>query len=388
MRRIAEGYDSSKQNEMHMSIARGSAIRAIGAALLGAPVLADVKSADASDAPPTRDIAKAIVANARKIVNPGGIERLGTVRIGGIEQWTSIRGRNVDNPVLLYVHGGPGYVSMPMSWWWHGWEEYFTVVHWDQRGAGKTYLLNDPSKVAPTLTLERMVTDTEEMIQHLRDEFGQKKIFVLAHSFGTYMGLKVAIRHPDWLHAYIGVGQMANMPESERRGWSYTINAARAARNATAVRELEALTPYYAPGHPPTLEQIFAQRKWLDFYGGVMAFRHGNSAETDLGKISPDYTDADLAHIWDGNEFTEKYLLRDGLAADFSNVRKLDCPLLIFAGRHDVNANSYVAAEWFARVNAPSKNFVWFENSAHLPMTEEPGKFTTALVQSALPFAR
>src|SRR6202158_3852425 len=138
----------------------------------------------AADEPAPKPFSRAnatlIIADARKIVTPNGVERLDKVRIGGIEQWVSIRGADKRNPVLLLIHGGPGYVSMPMSWWFtRGWEEYFTVVQWDQRGAGKTYLLNDPGKIAPTLTPERMIADTEEIAAWARKEFGKDKIFVL-----------------------------------------------------------------------------------------------------------------------------------------------------------------------------------------------------------------
>src|SRR6516164_7792611 len=120
-----------------------------------------------------------IIANARKIVTANGVERLEKIRIGGLEQWVSIRGTDKRNPVLLLIHGGPGYVSIPMSWWFsRGWEEYFTVVQWDQRDAGKTYLMNDPNLVAPTMPLERMVADTEEMISWVRKELAKDKIFV------------------------------------------------------------------------------------------------------------------------------------------------------------------------------------------------------------------
>ena len=126
--------------------------------------------------PASRAEATAIIANARKIVTPNGVERLEKVRIGGIDQWISIRGVDRRNPVLLLIHGGPGYVSIPMSWWFsRGWEEYFTVVQWDQRAAGKTYLLNDPATIAPTLTRERMIADTEEMAAWARRELGSSE---------------------------------------------------------------------------------------------------------------------------------------------------------------------------------------------------------------------
>ena len=120
-----------------------------------------------------------------------------------------------------------------------------------------------------------------------------------------------------------------------------------------------------------------------DFYGGVMAHRNGNSAESDLADLSPDYPSGEIAHIWDGNEFSERYLLAGVLGLDLTEIRQLNCPLIIFAGRYDVNVNSEVAAAWFAKVKAPSKQFIWFENSAHLPMTEEPGKFLISSVRYA-----
>ncbi len=353
-------------------------------------VLAGVCSAADEQVPKPFSRAKAtvIIANARKIVTPNGVERLEKVRIGGIEQWVSIRGADKRNPVLLLIHGGPGYVSMPMSWWFtRGWEEYFTVVQWDQRGAGKTYLLNAPTTISPTMTLQRMVADTEEMTTWIRKELGKEKIFVIGHSWGSYLGLQLAKGHPEWLYAYIGVGQVTDGPESERYGYAFAINAARQAGNAEAVHQLEAIAPYFAPGQPAPLKNIYTQRRWLDFYGGVMAHRQSNSGESDVAVLSPDYTDNEISHIWDGNDFSESHLLARLLSLDLTGIRELGCPLIIFAGRYDLDVNARLAADWFAKVKAPSKQFVWFENSAHLPMTEEPGKFLMSLVRYARPFA-
>jgi len=345
-------------------------------------------AADTAPKPANRAEAIKIIAAARKIVTPERIERDEAVKIGGIDQWVSIRSADKRNPVLLLLHGGPGYVSMPMSWWFaHGWDEYFTVVQWDQRGAGKTYQLNDPAKVAPTMTRDRMIADTEEMTQWVRREFGKQKIFVIGHSWGSYLGLELAKRHPEWLHAYIGVGQLTDGPESERRGYTFALDAARRDGNAEAVKQLEAVAPYPAPKGDTPLKSIYTERRWLGHYGGVMAYRADNDAESDLSYLSPDYGDSEIKHIWDGNDFSEKYLLAGVLGLDESGTRKLDCPLIVFAGRHDYNVNSAVAAEWFAKVEAPSKQFVWFENSAHLPMTEESGKFLVSLVRYARPIA-
>jgi proline iminopeptidase len=354
-------------------------------------VLAAVSAAAQTQAPAGRRFSRAeataIIADARKIVSPNGVERVEKVRIGGIDQWISTRGADRRNPVLIVLHGGPGYVDMPMSWWFgRGWEEYFTVVYWDQRAAGKTYLLNDPAKVAPTLTPERMVSDAEKLVDWVRKNLDKRKVFVLGHSWGSYLGVEIAQRHPEWLHGYIGVGQVADGPEGERRGWRFALNAARQAGNAEAVRELEALAPYAAPGKRLSINDIYAQRKWVEFYGGTMAYRKDNAAESNLAKLSPDYADQDIRHIWDGNVFSTPILLPEILNRDLG-VKKLDCPLILFEGRHDFNVNAEVAAEWFANVKAPEKHIVWFEHSAHLPMTEEPGKFLVSLLRYAHPIA-
>jgi proline iminopeptidase len=338
--------------------------------------------------PASRAEATAIIANARKILTPNGVERLEKVRIGGIDQWVSIRGTDRRNPVLLYIHGGPGYVSIPMSWWFNrGVEEYFTVVQWDQRAAGKTHLLTDPATIAPTLTRERMIADAEEMATWARQEFGKDRIFVLGHSWGSFLGLELAQRHPQWLYAYIGVAQLIDGPENERRGWRFAMDAAHHTGNEKAIRELEKIAPYAAPGKVVPIEDLYVQRKWVGFFGGVMAYRTDNSADSDLSLLSPDYTDAQIGRIWEGNKFATPYLLPELVALDLTSIRKLTVPLILFEGRHDRNVNAEVSAAWFANVQAPEKQLVWFEHSAHMPMTEEPGKFLLSLVRYARPLA-
>ncbi len=344
--------------------------------------------AAASTPPTSRAESTRIIGELRRVVADGGIERLEAVRIGGIDQWVSIRGNDRRNPVLLMLHGGPGWVAMPTSWYFQrGWEEYFTVVQWDQRGAGKTYASNDPARVAPTMTRERMIADSEELVAWLRKEFGKDRIFVLGQSWGSYLGLELAQRRPEWLHAYIGMGQVTNAPESERRGWAWTLQRAKAAGNAEAVAELEALAPYAEGNTPLPLENLFKQRKWLNQYGGMVHNRTGGNAEAAAIRLSPEYTDQDVAAIWKGNDFSMQHLLAEVLTLDMSQVRELKTPLFLFLGRHDYNVSSELAAEWFNTVRAPGKQLVWFEQSAHEVMIEEPGKTLLTLVNQVRPIA-
>jgi pimeloyl-ACP methyl ester carboxylesterase len=278
---------------------------------------------------------------------------------------------------------------MPLSWYFQrGWEEYFTVVQWDQRGSGKTYTSNDPVNIAPSMTPERMYQDADEVILWLRKEFGKDKIFVLGHSWGSSIGLTVAQRHPEWLHAYIGMAQMTNSPESERRGWQFALGHAEADHNEQAIHDLRALAPYAVDGKPLPLKDLYLQRKWLDYYGGAIAWKRDFKVESAAVRLSPEYTDADVRSFGDGNEFSEQYLLAQAIMTDFSTVTTLKCPLILFSGRHDYNVSSTVGAEWFERVQAPSKRLVWFESSAHEIMDEEPGKLLLSLVEYARPIAQ
>ena len=347
-------------------------------------------SLHAQDAPPpaNRAAATRIIADLRRIVTPEGVERHEKVRIGGIEQRVSIRGMDQRNPVLLVIHGGPGWVSMPTSWYFQrGWEDYFTVVQWDQRGAGSTYAANDPAAVAPSMTTQRMVADAEEMVAWLRKEFGRDKIFVLGHSWGSYLGLEVAKRHPGWLYAYIGAGQVTDMPASEREGWRFDMEEAQKANDAEAIKELRSIAPYADGDHPVPLADLQLQRKWLNRYGGMVYRRNGGEAEAAAMALSPEYSDREVSLIFAGADYSVGKLLSQVLTLDESKVTQLDCPLILLLGRHDHNVSSHLAAAWFEKVRAPSKRLVWFEHSAHEMMIEEPGKTLVSLVQYALPLA-
>jgi pimeloyl-ACP methyl ester carboxylesterase len=345
-------------------------------------------AAQEATVPNSRAEATKIVAEMRRIVSPQGVERLEAVRIGGIDQWISVRSVDRRNPILLMIHGGPGYVAMPTSWYFQrGWEEYFTVVQWDQRGAGKTYTANDPEKIAPTMTIPRMIADAEELIIWLRREFGKDRIFVLGHSWGSVVGLSIAQRRPEWLHAYIGMAQLIDGRESERRGWRFAMDHARWANNEKAMRELQSIAPYAEDGRPIALKDLFLQRKWLGFYGGAIWGRTGFDAESAAVALAPEYSDADLKIIWVANEFSMERLLAEVVTLDFTKVTKLACPVILFNGRYDYNVSASVAAEWFERLQAPSKTLVWFEHSAHMMMNEQPGKMLVSLVQYARPIA-
>jgi pimeloyl-ACP methyl ester carboxylesterase len=330
----------------------------------------------------------AILAEVGKVVSDNGIDEARAVQIGGISQWITVRGRDRNNPILLVIHGGPAAPELPNRYLFEGpWTDYFTVVEWDQRGSGKTYALNDPAKVAPTMSKERMVEDAEELVDYLRRTYGRPKIFVMGHSWGTVPGMELAKRRPEWLYAYIGVGQIINMREGEKASYQAVLDAARKAKDETAVRELEAIAPYPGPDSTIPLEKIGVERKWIAHYGFLTHGRSSYDVWENAERISPDYSEADFKAIDQGSGFSLTKLLPELTATDFTGVTRIDCPVLIFAGRYDYTTPSPLAAQWLDRVQAPYKRLVWFENSAHQIYEEEPGRVLVHLVQDALPLA-
>ena len=328
-----------------------------------------------------------ILRDVRRIPSPPGIEETRAVRIGGIEQWISVRGKDRRNPILLFIHGGPASTEMPVSWLYQsGWEDYFTVVQWDQRGAGKTYVANDAAAVEPTITKERMVADGEELVAWLRATYGKRKIFVLGHSWGSIIGLEVARRHPDWLHAYIGMGQMIYGRDNERLGYDWALQSARADHNDKAVAQLLALAPYPRADGSVSVDQILVQREWVIHYGGLTWGQPDFDYAQDAAKFSPDDTRQELSPEHGIGQSLPR-LLPAMLGYDVRGVTHMDCPVFIFAGRHDYETPSALAEAWLAALQAPGKGLVEFENSAHMMELEEPGKVLVHLVNDVRPIA-
>jgi pimeloyl-ACP methyl ester carboxylesterase len=325
--------------------------------------------------------ARALVADLDRIVTPNGIQETFEAALGGARQVVNVRGADRDNPILIFVHGGPGAVEMPFAWaFQRPWEDFFTVVQYDQRGAGRSYLLEDPKTIAPTLMIERYRDDAIELIELLRKKYDKRKVFLLGHSWGSIVGLSVAAKRPDLLFAYIGMGQYIDPKGGERAGYDWTMAQAKADNNIQAVKELEALEPF-----PGDFKTIDAERKWAVHYGGLFWRRQDGQFYFNLARISPDYSPADRKAWGDGSDFTIKIVAPLLAKATFLDLKKLECPVFMFEGRHDGLVPSAITAAWLERLSAPRKEIVWFENSAHMMMIEEPGRTLTALVEKVRP---
>jgi proline iminopeptidase len=330
---------------------------------------------------------RALVADLDRIVTPNGIQESFVATLGGARQYVSVRGADRANPIILYVHGGPASVELPISWsFQRGWEDLFTVVEWDQRAAGKSFLLNDPKALAPTLEPDRYRDDAIELIELLRVRYGKRKIFLLGHSWGSVVGLEVALKRPDLLYAYVGMGQLIDFRENERVSYAIVLEQARRDGNKEALAELQAIAPY--PGLAELdLAKTGVERKWSIYYGGLAAGRRDSDFYIHLGRLSPEYGLADRKAWDDGSDFTMKTLWPRLASVSFENVRHLDVPIFLLLGRHDTTTPPDIASAWLERLKAPSKSAIWFDNSAHLPMIEEPGHVLNVLSTRIRPLA-
>lgn len=331
------------------------------------------------------DKARQIINDLDSIVAPDGIQENYEAKIGGIKQWVYVRGQNKNNPIILFVHGGPASPMSPVMWMFQRpFEEYFTVINYDQRASGKTYASNDTAGLASTIHINQYVDDAIELTTFIEKKYQKRKVILIGHSWGTIVAMKAALKRPDLFYTYIGIGQVINTKDNERISFEYAVNTATQRHNDTAVKELNSIAPY--PGDKPiTRERIIIARKWAQYYGGLSAYRRSSGYYFRAPLLSPVYTKDNITGIDDGNIFTLGKVLDEFLNVDFKNVKSFPIPVFMFMGRHDYTTPSEPTAQWLQNIKAPLKKGIWFENSAHLLPLEEPGKMLVTLLNEVKP---
>jgi pimeloyl-ACP methyl ester carboxylesterase len=303
-----------------------------------------------------------------------GVNSLERVELGGVKQWISIRGTDVKNPVLLFLHGGPGSaniaklrIQVPEL------EKHFVVVNWDQRGAGKSFsLFADPA----ALTRAQYVSDAHELVGVLKQRFGVEKVYLMGFSWGTVLGLSLADRYPEDFAAFISVSQEVDYQTGERLSVEYAREMAQKAGNTGALAELASVDPAYIS--PDWQAQLGIERKWLLEFGGVYHTADSFSYELGMLLTAPEYSLAEAA-LWPlgssrslGQTWPE--LMKINF---FTEVPQVRCPIVFFAGRYDYNSPWALTESYYEKLDAPAgKRLVWFENSAHDILFDEPEKLT------------
>lgn len=307
------------------------------------------------------------------------IASLEKVNIGGVDQWILMRGHSVNAPVVLFLHGGPGSSQISVApKLLAELEEHFVVVNWDQRGSGKSWSKDiDPD----SMTVEQFVLDTLELTQWLKEKFGQEKIYLVGHSWGSYIGALAAQQSPESFHAYIGVGQMVSYEESEALSYQYTLSTARREGNEKAIAQLEAIG---APPYSNGIDDVIVQRKWLGHFGGLQREVDMTWEWVKALFTRREYTMFDAYRYGQGAEFSGQQLFDSLTEIDLcTQVPELEIPVWLVSGKYDYITAASLAQRYYEKLEAPAKEHVIFEKSAHLPLFEERELFTQLMVRIA-----
>ena len=303
-----------------------------------------------------------------KIKGENSISMLEQVEINGTGHEVMIRGVDRTNPILIFVHGGPGCSEIPyVRKYQKELEQHFTVVHYDQRGSGKSYhFFEDYSN----LTTDVLVDDLLALRDYVSKELNQEKVILIGHSFGTYIGMKAAAKAPTQFHAYIGIGQMANTLQSELESLEYTYEQAKQAGNEDDVKKLELIRSSIEQGKELT------PRILLQKYGGAARLINENRDYISGFLFNPEYNGLDMIRFYSGMFSSQDILLRKAFDHNLPDiVDHLEIPTYFVTGKYDYMTTANAARDYFDVLNAPIKDFIVFNESAHYPQFEEKEKF-------------
>jgi pimeloyl-ACP methyl ester carboxylesterase len=317
------------------------------------------------------------------IDTPNGIVEQRFVRVGGIDQWVQLRGEDRDNPVLLVLHGGPGWPNAVFTLPLRPWEQHFTVVQWDHRGAGKTLGRNGKAGSGP-MTFDQRVADAVELIEFLRPYLGKEKVVVLAESMGTLTGLPLVKRRSDLVHALVVTDLYVNMAANEAAKYRLTLERLRAAGNPKGVAALEKI------GADPG--------RWdLQAWNTNMAWAFRTNVPTPnldrrllfpLALSSPLYGLRDLSSLFVGFQWSTAQMFHELKTFDARRLGTgFEVPFFLFQGERDVITLTSLAEEYFEEVEAPTKGLALIPDAGHFAAFTRPERFLAELLGQVRPLA-
>lgn len=314
-----------------------------------------------------------------------GINESIWVNLGGITQAVQIRGQDNSNPVVIFLHGGPG---MPVSILSYAFqpplEDAYTFIQWDQRGSGRTYYAH-PGAGLSQLTPEQLLLDLDDLVEYTRNRFGQDKVILLAHSWGTVLGSQYALQHPEKVRAYVAVGQvvdMTQMPDAEQiRAKAMAAGASLdvTALNAAEDRFQAALAAGTVDGN--SYQAIDDLRiKYLACAGQISPEKLAY-----LGITSPTLNLSDARWYVQANDFNVhsalqepliKYLYLGYKAAEAGTTYKV--PVHFISGACDWTTPTALVEDYEAGISAPEKSLTVIPNTGHNPFLDNPAAFAQA----------
>ncbi|MFC3746907.1 alpha/beta fold hydrolase [Paenibacillus sp. GCM10012306] len=303
------------------------------------------------------------------IKGENSISELKQVEINGTGHELMIRGQDKSNPVVIFVHGGPGVSEIPyVTKYQDELEKHFTIVHYDQRATGKSYHFGEDYS---NLTSDLLVKDLLVLTDYISDRLDKKKVILMGHSFGTYIATQAVQQAPEKYEAYIGIGQMADTVESELDALNYMIDQAKSSGNTTDVQHLQGLTDKIQSG-----EQL-APRDYLRKYGGAARLIDEATDIRDGFLFGPEYNLLDIIRFYRGLFYSQDTLLKPAMDKPLpSLVTKLNLPVYFIMGKYDYMTSADSAHKYMEKLEAPQKELIIYDQSAHYPQFEEKAKFS------------
>lgn len=317
----------------------------------------------------------------------GSVAELTTLRLGDSDQAVMIRAADPDAPVLLYLSGGPGQSDLALARAQvSGWEQDLVFVGFDQRGNGKSYAAILPLSA---LTVDQAVSDVIELTDYLRDRFDEDRIYLMGESWGTVLGVLAVQRRPDLYHAWISSGQMVDIVETDQRVYDDLVAYAARTGDATLASELATI------GVPPYRDIPWANANLLAWYdylypaytpsAGYLA--RGEASGLDpFGVLGSEYGFIEKTNVLRGLIDTFAVLYPQLYDLDFrASVPKLDVPVYQLDGGAELDARRALALEWFAGLDAPSKQLITFQDAAHAVAFEQADAVRQLFAETILP---
>jgi pimeloyl-ACP methyl ester carboxylesterase len=321
------------------------------------------------------------------VIVEGSISERVFAEIGGVKQGMFIRSKSADNPVLLYLHGGPSFSNYFLIEKYNpGLEEFFTVCYWEQRGGGLSFT---PEVTKESITYAQLASDAIEVTNYLRLRFGKDKIYLFAHSGGTPVALKAITDHPELFHAYIAMAQITNQAQSEKIAYEYMVADASKTGDKRALKQLQRYS------HVKDGEDIlkFFKSPARDNYMHKMGIGTMHKMRSVFSGVflpvwmCKAYTLKEKFNIWMSKiTFLPKTdIHRETIETDFASLyNEIKIPVYFFCGAHDLTVNTALTKEYYEKLIAPEKAFYLFENSAHSPLFEEPEKVMKIIKEEVL----
>ena len=313
------------------------------------------------------------------INTPNGIDEAKYVEIGGIQQWITIRGEDRNNPVLLFLHGGPGDATNPWGYaGFRSWLKAFTVVQWDQRGAGRTLGKNGTSS-ASTISIERMTQDGILLVELLRRSLEKEKVVLVGHSWGSILGVFMAKARPDLFWAFVGTGQVADQQRNYAVAYDELLKKAGNVREQSALQELKSIGP---PPYPDGRGYAI-QRKWSNLFEGADFFI---SSMFGLALSAPGYSVRDINDWIQGQIVSSQRLIPETAVLDSKSLGgEFALPVFVIQGAEDFTTPTSLARAFVNSIHAPRKAFITIRGGGHFAVFVKSDLFIKELEARILP---